>query len=412
MLTIQERNGSNLPITSLTRGLDLSGSPDGAGGIGGLLARSDQITSPSDHAFSHADRNGNVTCLINAAQAKVAQFLYDPYGKIVSASGPLAQANKYQFSSKEYFSCAGLTYFGYRFYDANLQRWLNRDPIGTRSDVNAYRYARNRPVSLFDPSGLDPTDDPEPSWSGWVDIGSKLGFCPDTVMQGRYPVQYIGDGGSSASGGSNSGSAGQSNSGGGGFGNGGSGPTGNNAGEPPSGLIHTLTPPDVWVNSAPADVILGGLGWDLFGWGHQWITTSDGDSVGMGNLHGVPGDNGQTSSDVPGAPTQLVSHGKRTACKTKRIPGVDMDALRTYLKPGQRTGPWIPFCNDCNTWVRDTINNATPHNVYGMGGAALPKFFVNGTGYLSPGMPALAPLQNVVRLSDGSFRSPGRNLSR
>jgi len=42
MLVVQERNGSNVPTVSYTRGLDLSGSlPDGptaAGGIGALLA--------------------------------------------------------------------------------------------------------------------------------------------------------------------------------------------------------------------------------------------------------------------------------------------------------------------------------------------------------------------------------------
>ena len=40
MRVIQERDGSNWPQVSYTRGLDLSGSMEGAGGIGGLLARS------------------------------------------------------------------------------------------------------------------------------------------------------------------------------------------------------------------------------------------------------------------------------------------------------------------------------------------------------------------------------------
>ena len=40
-LVIQERNASNLPQVTYTRGKDLSGSLEGAGGIGGLLARTD-----------------------------------------------------------------------------------------------------------------------------------------------------------------------------------------------------------------------------------------------------------------------------------------------------------------------------------------------------------------------------------
>src|SRR5438552_3528996 len=45
MRVIQERDSGNTPTVSYTRGSDLSGSPEGAGGIGGLLARSDGYSS-------------------------------------------------------------------------------------------------------------------------------------------------------------------------------------------------------------------------------------------------------------------------------------------------------------------------------------------------------------------------------
>jgi hypothetical protein len=45
MRVIQERDGSNNPLVSYTRGTDLSGSMEGAGGIGGLLARSSGYSS-------------------------------------------------------------------------------------------------------------------------------------------------------------------------------------------------------------------------------------------------------------------------------------------------------------------------------------------------------------------------------
>ena len=40
-VVIQERDINNLPLVTYTRGNDLSGSLQGAGGIGGLLARTD-----------------------------------------------------------------------------------------------------------------------------------------------------------------------------------------------------------------------------------------------------------------------------------------------------------------------------------------------------------------------------------
>jgi RHS repeat-associated protein len=133
-VVVQERDANNLPRVTYTRGNDLSGSLQGAGGTGGLLARSDNtqmiIGSSSAHAYYHADGNGNVTMLINNLQLVAAKYLYDSFGTTLSLSGPLAGANTYRFSSKEWNANSGLYYYLYRFYDPNYQRWINRDPIG------------------------------------------------------------------------------------------------------------------------------------------------------------------------------------------------------------------------------------------------------------------------------------------
>ena len=126
-VVIEERDINNLPTASYTRGQDLSGSLDGAGGIGGLLSRTDNTAQQT--AFYHADGNGNVTMLVNAYQAVVAKYLYDAFGNTLSLSGPIATANLYRFSSKEAHQNSGLVYYLYRYYDPNLQRWPNRDPI-------------------------------------------------------------------------------------------------------------------------------------------------------------------------------------------------------------------------------------------------------------------------------------------
>jgi YD repeat-containing protein len=47
MRVIQERNNLNTPTVGYTRGNDLSGALEGAGGIGGLLARSDTYSGGS-----------------------------------------------------------------------------------------------------------------------------------------------------------------------------------------------------------------------------------------------------------------------------------------------------------------------------------------------------------------------------
>src|SRR5205823_3078293 len=91
---------------------------------------------------------------LNANQAPVAKYIYDSFGNLIAKSGPLADANVYRFSSKEYHSNSGLYYYGFRFYDPNLQRWLNRDPIGERGGINLYAFVGNSPINRRDPLGL------------------------------------------------------------------------------------------------------------------------------------------------------------------------------------------------------------------------------------------------------------------
>ena len=171
-LVIQERDANNLALVTYTRGRDLSGSLQGAGGIGGLLARTDNrlfaIGDSSAHAYYHADGNGNITCLINRNQINVAHYLYDPYGNILSQSGLLADANLYRFSSKEFHVASGLVYYLYRFYEGSLQRWLNRDPVEDLGFVilakritfdgsdspNAYTFVGNDSIANIDAHGL------------------------------------------------------------------------------------------------------------------------------------------------------------------------------------------------------------------------------------------------------------------
>ena len=184
MLLVQERNGANTPTVTYTRGRDLSGGYAGAGGIGGLLARSHGYSagSWSTHNCYHADGNGNVTALVNSAGTLQASYKYDPYGRWLSGSGSLTSANLMRFSSKPWVgfngsTTAGLYAYGYRFYDPYLQRWVNRDPLGDSASAvfgllgarlgrfvaiaeladgpNLFRHTRNAPIGTLDAWGLE-----------------------------------------------------------------------------------------------------------------------------------------------------------------------------------------------------------------------------------------------------------------
>ena len=168
MRVIQERNSGNTPTVAYTRGSDLSASLEGAGGIGGLLARSVYSGGAwGAHNSYHADGNGNVTALVDSGQAVSAGYRYNPYGQVIGMSGgSMTNQNVYRFSSKEAMPNSGLYYYGYRFYDPNLQRWLNRDPLDEigftlmrdgnvrPAESNSFLFVRNTPVNSLDPFGL------------------------------------------------------------------------------------------------------------------------------------------------------------------------------------------------------------------------------------------------------------------
>ena len=153
-MIIRELDQNNAARVTYTRGLDLSGTLSGAGGIGGLLGYHRHFGGRISSAYYHSDGSGNITAMSNEHQDIVARYQYDPYGNLLGMAGPLASRNPYRFSSKQFNSKSGLYYYGFRFYDPSLQRWINQDPIGELADLNLYRFNYNDPINFADPNGL------------------------------------------------------------------------------------------------------------------------------------------------------------------------------------------------------------------------------------------------------------------
>ena len=143
---------------------DLSGSEQGAGGVGGLLFVSvfpSTINSPPSTTLTPSyDGNGNVTAWLEAATGAVsAAFDYDAFGNLLAvtprplSSSADAIAIPVGFSTKYRDSETGTLYYGYRDYTPSLGRWTSRDPLVEKGGVNLYEFVANSTIDLVDTDG-------------------------------------------------------------------------------------------------------------------------------------------------------------------------------------------------------------------------------------------------------------------
>jgi RHS repeat-associated protein len=142
---------ANAPIRTYVWGLDLSGSTQGAGGVGGLLA----INSGTATYAAAFDGNGNVSALVNAADGTLAaRYDYNAFGERVITDGPAALINPFRFSTKYEDPESGLLYYGFRYYNPNTGRWPSRDPLEENGGLNLLGFVSNDPNNRIDPLGL------------------------------------------------------------------------------------------------------------------------------------------------------------------------------------------------------------------------------------------------------------------
>jgi len=128
----------------------------GGGAVGATYLRGLNVDEPfvrqsSEPEFYHTDALGSVLALSNSSGVTATSYTYEPFGKN-SSSG--ASTNPFQFTGRENDG-TGLYYYRARYYNPQLGRFLNEDPLRFGGgDVNLFAYVNNNPINLTDPSGL------------------------------------------------------------------------------------------------------------------------------------------------------------------------------------------------------------------------------------------------------------------
>jgi RHS repeat-associated protein len=105
--------------------------------------------------FYHNDHLGGVNVITDINGAQVQLNEYDPWGKVSKSTGNVDPTHR--FTGKELDPESGLYYYGGRYYDPELARFVSADPfVPQPSDpqsLNRYSYVLNNPVNLIDPDG-------------------------------------------------------------------------------------------------------------------------------------------------------------------------------------------------------------------------------------------------------------------
>lgn len=110
-----------------------------------------------DRFFYFKDHLGSIRMTLDENSEIVSAQDYYPYGEILRSYTTGADVNsKYKFTEKERDTETNYDYFGARYYDSELARWLSIDPLASKyPSWSPYNYVLNNPLIFFDPNGMD-----------------------------------------------------------------------------------------------------------------------------------------------------------------------------------------------------------------------------------------------------------------
>ena len=97
---------------------------------------------PESKYFHHIDLVGSIRAITDISGTVVASYEYEPFGMITLSSG--TDEDNLGFAGKRLDIGSGLSYFGARYYDSDMGRFISRDPA--QDGCNWFVYCANNPL--------------------------------------------------------------------------------------------------------------------------------------------------------------------------------------------------------------------------------------------------------------------------
>ena len=140
--------------------------------------------------YYHFDGLGSVAALSDANGAVVEKYEYDVFGgtTIKDASDNVltesAIGNPYGFTSRRLDTETDNYYYRARYYNPEIGRFLQTDPIGYAGGLNLYSYCGNNPLNWVDPFGLCKE---EKSW--WDKMWEEAWIMPWQILDKAWALE-------------------------------------------------------------------------------------------------------------------------------------------------------------------------------------------------------------------------------
>ena len=139
-------------------------------------------------SYYHSDHLGSSNVTTNKAGNLVSNSEYLPYGEFSTNDG--TRPTNYCFTGKELDDETGLYFYGARYYDPQIGRFIQPDTIVPHpynpQSLNRYSYCYNNPINLTDPTGH------WPKWKNiWQTVVSVITGVVSILCPVLAPVMWV-----------------------------------------------------------------------------------------------------------------------------------------------------------------------------------------------------------------------------
>ncbi|MBU7031102.1 MAG: hypothetical protein HXS53_01100 [Theionarchaea archaeon] len=154
-----QKTENNITTTYIYLGINTIYEESSTGSVGyiygptGLITKRTTIDQESNTYYYHKDHLGSIRSVTDSSKNVITSSTYRPFGEIEVEEG----SERYLYNRKERDN-TDLYYYGARYYDSQIGRFIARDLIKGNSmksqSLNRYSYCLNNPVKYIDPNGL------------------------------------------------------------------------------------------------------------------------------------------------------------------------------------------------------------------------------------------------------------------